>query len=41
MVKLQQSSKYFMEYKEKENKLTLQMKQQKQQQNKIIDQSLG
>lgn len=30
-----------MEYKEKENKLTLQMKQQKQQQNEIIDQSLG
>lgn len=30
-----------MEYKEKEYKLTLQMKQQKLQQNKIIDQSLG
>lgn len=30
-----------MEYKEKECKLTLQMKQQKLQQNKIIDQSLG
>lgn len=30
-----------MEYKEKEYKLTLQMKQQKQQQNKIIDQFLG